>query len=137
MNFDSVLVVALVLAGILVVSGVVFAVARRSRRPELPAAAPPKVEAAAPDVGARLGRARSGFGDRLKSLFGAGLDTDTWESLEEVLIASDVGVTLATELVNDVQAANPEDAEAARRALSDRLHATLAGKFLAAHHGYS
>lgn len=128
MNFDTALVVALSLAVLLLAAGVVFAVRRRSQRAQLPRPTAKPVEAGGPDVADRLGRARSGFGDRLKSLFGAGIDEGTWQSLEEVLIASDVGVGLATELVDEVRSAKPETAEEARSILSERLHETLAGK---------
>ncbi len=128
MSFDTALVVAFSLAVLLLAAGVLVAVRRRSQRGELPEAPSRAVEAGAPDVADRLGRARSGFGDRLRSLLGAGMDEDTWEALEEVLIASDIGVRLASELVDEVRTAKPETAEEARTLLSRRLHETLAGK---------
>lgn len=48
---------------------------------------------------ARLGRARSGLGGALASIFHGRLDDDAWEELEDSLIAADVGVEATLELV--------------------------------------
>jgi fused signal recognition particle receptor len=47
----------------------------------------------------RLGRARSSLGSAVAAVFGRGLGDDTWDDLEEALIAADVGVEAATEIV--------------------------------------
>jgi fused signal recognition particle receptor len=48
---------------------------------------------------ARLGRARTGLGGAIASIFGGRLDEDAWEELEDSLIAADVGVEATLELV--------------------------------------
>jgi fused signal recognition particle receptor len=48
---------------------------------------------------ARLGRARTGLGGAIASIFGGRLDDDTWEELEDSLIGADVGVEATLELV--------------------------------------
>ncbi len=125
MSTERIIVIA-VIAGLLILGMAVLAVvrARIGARPA-PAELPGRRE---PVPDQRLARARSTFGDRLRSVFGGGLDAGTWESLEEVLIGADVGVGLATELVEEVRAAKPETAGDARRVLGERLHASLAGK---------
>jgi fused signal recognition particle receptor len=124
MDFDTALLVAVILAVVLVAVGVTVAVSRRLRgTPQRSIGTP-----ARPSVAGRLGTARAGFGDRLRSVLGGGLDDSTWERLEEVLISADVGVGLATELVSDVRASRPETAADARTALERRLHETLAGR---------
>ncbi|MEX1281142.1 MAG: signal recognition particle-docking protein FtsY [Acidimicrobiia bacterium] len=132
MNFDTVLTIAIVLAVILLVAGVAVAVQRRvsaGRRRE--AIEAPKAAPTGFDTGLR--RARAGFGDRLRSVLGGGLDDRTWEQLEEVLIAADIGVGLATDLVADVRATKPETADEARAALAARLHEVLADRDRAVH----
>lgn len=80
--------------------------------------APPEpvlpVEAAPPEVVAppltpaqrfrdRLSRARSSLGVQVAAIFGRGLSEDVWDDLEESLIAADVGVEAATELVEGLR----------------------------------
>ncbi|HEX6256238.1 MAG TPA: signal recognition particle-docking protein FtsY [Euzebyales bacterium] len=48
---------------------------------------------------ARLGRARTGLGGAIASIFGGRLDDDAWEELEDSLIGADVGVDATLELV--------------------------------------
>lgn len=63
------------------------------------AAPPPPQLSPAERFRARLGRARSGLGDALASIFYGSLDEDAWEELEDSLIAADVGVEATLELV--------------------------------------
>ncbi len=79
--------------------------------PEAPPVEPeaPPVEPEAPPVEEplapaerfwqRLGRARSNLGDAVVGIFRQGLTEETWEELEESLIAADVGVEASTEFV--------------------------------------
>lgn len=70
----------------------------------------------------RLGRTRAALGSRLHGLLGSGrLDDTFWEGLEEALIAADVGVTAATEIVERVRQDKPEDAAAAKAAIREEL----------------
>lgn len=129
MDFDTALVIAIVLAVVLLAAGIGVVVRNRLQAPERREALPPTTDVEAPatyDAGLR--QARAGFGDRLRSILGRGLDDRTWEELEEALIAADVGVRLATDLVDDVRSSHPETAAEARDRLAERLHAALAGK---------
>ncbi len=74
--------------------------------PEVTEAAPSATEAPpAPPLSpaerfrARLGRARSGLGSSLAAILRGGVDEDTWEEVEDSLIAADVGVEATLELV--------------------------------------
>ena len=84
--------------------------------PEAPEAPPePEVEAPpepspppAPPTPAerfrdRLGRARSGLGASVATIFGRGITEEAWEALEESLIAADVGVEASTQLVEGLR----------------------------------
>lgn len=51
----------------------------------------------------RLGKARNSLGYRLATIFGQGLSEETWEELEESLIAADVGVEASLELVEGLR----------------------------------
>ena len=85
-------------------------------------------------------RARpSGIGARIRSLLGgAGPQSDaTWEEVEEVLIAGDVGASATIEIVNAARSryarSGSRDGESARAALSqeirDRLSGVVSGTF--------
>ncbi len=81
------------------------------------------------DLRVRLSRSRNALGDSLRSVFGrTELDEDFWESLEEVLVAADVGVGASTEIVGRVRASKPEDAGAARDRLRTEIRSMLSGR---------
>ena len=117
-----------------VVLAIVLAVVWYRRR----AVPPPRtasVETAAPGVvarpaglAARLSRSRAALGGRLSTLLRRGLDDAFWDDLEDTLVAADLGVATASEVVADLRASQPEDAVAARAALRDRLVALFAGQ---------
>ena len=78
-------------------------------------------------------RARpSGIGSRLRSIFGAGVPATeaTWDEVEEVLIAADVGATATLELVDAARERVRRDGgrtgEDARRALATEIRDRLA-----------
>ncbi len=71
-----------------------------ARAPEV---APPPALSPSERFRTRLGRARSGLGDALASIFRGGLDDDAWEELEDSLIAADVGVQATLELVTGLR----------------------------------
>ncbi len=134
------LAVIVVVVAVLV-AGVVALVVARSRRGDLTTARPvparpgparPAATAAPPrpvSLGARLAKSRQAIGGRLAALFGRGdLDEDFWTGLEETLIAADVGVEPASEIVAAVRAAGPEDVEQARHLIRDELVAQFAGR---------
>jgi len=84
-------------------------------------------------------RARpSGIGSRLRAIFGASDATEaTWDEVEEVLVAADVGGTATLELVeaarDRMRSGGGRTGEDARRALAteirDRLERTGSGQF--------
>ena len=59
----------------------------------------------------------------LGRLWRDGLDATTWERLEEVLLAADVGVEPTADIVSRVRSAGPADADEARRLLASALEA--------------
>jgi fused signal recognition particle receptor len=73
--------------------------ARPSRGPDLSGAPPPSTRAPV--------RAE-GLATRVRTLFGRGVDGDTWTKLEEVLLKADVGPRAAADLVARVRAAYAE-----------------------------
>lgn len=72
--------------------------------------------------------ARSGLGAAVRRALGSSLDDGTWDSLEEALIAADVGVGAAGDIVSKVKSSRPETVDDARRATAQALSAELAGK---------
>ncbi|MFA7297883.1 MAG: signal recognition particle-docking protein FtsY [Dehalococcoidia bacterium] len=73
-----------------------------------------------------LTRTRKSFFGRIGSLFGGGDVTDElWESLEEVLIGADAGVSTTMDVLDRVRARRPRDAEQVRAYLRDELVAIL------------
>lgn len=71
---------------------------------------------------------RSGLGAAIRKALGSHLDDGTWESLEEALIAADVGVGAAGDIVSRVRDSKPENVDGARRAVADALRSELAGR---------
>ncbi|MEI6665296.1 MAG: signal recognition particle-docking protein FtsY [Chloroflexota bacterium] len=75
-----------------------------------------------------LTRTRKSFFGRIGSLFGSGdVTEELWESLEEVLIGADAGVSTTMAVLDRVRAQRPRDAEAVRAMLRDELVAILDG----------
>lgn len=79
----------------------------------------------------RLGRARASLGASIAAILGRGIDDEVWEDLEESLIAADVGVGLATDVVERVRRLCREqgvrDGGQALALLKDALRAELGG----------
>lgn len=71
---------------------------------------------------------RSALGVAIRRALGSRLDDDTWESLEEALLAADVGLAATTDIVSDIEAGKPATVEEARQAVSEALKAELADK---------
>ncbi|MGD2059471.1 MAG: signal recognition particle-docking protein FtsY [Acidimicrobiia bacterium] len=115
----------IIIGAVVFVIVIVATVTLMRRKPE--ADTVPLPEAAAPP------RARSALGAAIRRALGARLDESTWESLEEALVAADVGVAAATDVVAGVRATAPETVDDARRALEASLKAELAGKDRALH----
>jgi fused signal recognition particle receptor len=73
-------------------------------------------------------RPRAALGAAIRRALGSKLDEGTWESLEDALLAADVGVAASTDIVAEVRATNPETVEEAWQALSTALKAELADR---------
>ncbi|MBA2272722.1 MAG: signal recognition particle-docking protein FtsY [Actinobacteria bacterium] len=90
--------------------------------PREQAAAPAE---ARPSLRDRLGKSRRFFGDRLAETLGGGLDEDTWDDIEAVLIQADIGVATARRITEDLRARARErrlgDAAEIRALLADEL----------------
>lgn len=107
----------------------------------VPEAVAPEV-AVAPSVREKAGRTRSLFASAFQSIRGRGIDSATWDELEETLLLADIGIGLATRLLDPLRAAvkdgslrSPDEVIAALRdgmtaqlATSDRsLHLDAVG----------
>lgn len=120
------LVIVLIVAAVLVLAGALYVTTRRRPTDLTP---PPGGVAAPPRLATRLAKSRQALGSALRSTFGREtIDEATWTSLEEDLIASDVGVAAATEIVDNVRSARPSDAESAEAILRDQLVAEFTGR---------
>lgn len=71
---------------------------------------------------------REGLGTALRRALGSNLDAGTWDSIEEALLAADVGVTASSEIVEKVRQSKPEDVQVARSSIKSALERELAGK---------
>lgn len=109
---EFVLVIAVILV-LLLAGGFLFLRGRR-----LPGAV---VEVRPAGIEKGLVKTRSAVGSRLAALFGRGLDAGFWSDLEETLIAADVGVGPAGEVVEAVRRAGPVDTAGARTLLESEL----------------
>jgi fused signal recognition particle receptor len=69
-----------------------------------------------------LERSREGFGARLRTAFGGGIDAD-WDEIEEILITGDIGAELAMDVVEQARRQRNVTAE---QAVRGRLTALLA-----------
>ncbi len=128
---DPILIVVIVLAVVIV--GGLIVVRRRATPPTLdrPAvSAPPRVEEAAPPgLRSRLGKTRRAISDRLGAVLRADhLDGEFWSDVEDTLVAADVGVGVASDVVAAVRGRNPSDGPGARAALTAELVDQLGGR---------
>ncbi|MGD2101422.1 MAG: signal recognition particle-docking protein FtsY [Acidimicrobiia bacterium] len=79
-------------------------------------------------VSERLTRPGSVLGAAVRRALGSGLDETTWDSLEEALLAGDVGVAAATDIVESVRGSRPASVDEARESLVSALREEMAGK---------
>lgn len=107
----------LIIAVVLVVGLVAFLLVRR--RPEHDTRPSP----AAPAV-----RVKTGLGAAIRKALGVSLDRDSWDSIEEALIAADVGVEASGEIVARARDTKPETVDEAREAIGSSLKTELAGR---------
>ncbi len=80
----------------------------------------PSIRRDAPTLG-QAPVSRSGLGTRLGGLFGRAIDPMFWDSLEEALIAADVGVATASSIMEQVRRDDPATPQEARVALRQIL----------------
>jgi fused signal recognition particle receptor len=77
----------------------------------------------------RLARTRNVLATSVADLFGRGVTDEAWEGLEEALIAADVGVAAATEIVEEVRRRSRAEGATTREAveslLAEQLRAIL------------
>ncbi len=115
----SILFLLTLVVVVLAAAGVLLAGRRRRASARGPA---PSSRLAEGGLRVRLGRTRSALGGRLGAAFRRGwVAEETWDEMEEALIAADVGVTTAAEIVEEVRAGRPGDGDAARRLLETAL----------------
>ncbi len=96
------------------------------------ARAPEPEPPAKPSFRDRLAKARSTFSGYLGSMLSRTDITDeTWDELEEALIRADVGVSLTTQLLDELRATVKEQGITEPRALVDALKAELKAKLSA------
>ncbi|HEU4320025.1 MAG TPA: signal recognition particle-docking protein FtsY [Acidimicrobiia bacterium] len=115
---SPVVIIILVAIAALVVIAAIFAFRGRGERgPDVPH-----------DIVAYQKRPATGIGAALRRAFGDRLEEGTWESLEEALIAADVGVAASEDIVAGVRNSKPEDVSQAWSSLADAMKGELAGK---------
>ncbi|HDH02912.1 MAG TPA: signal recognition particle-docking protein FtsY, partial [Actinobacteria bacterium] len=91
---------------------------KRSRPARLEAGTTPKIPTVGRSLGERLAKSRDSFGQALRSVFGQGtLNATFWSDLEDALVAADVGVSGAGEIVGAVRSSDPATVEEARTGL--------------------
>jgi len=71
---------------------------------------------------------QAGLGAALRRVWGQGPDEGTWQGLEEMLLAADVGVGTTERVIEGVREARPESFDEAREALAGQLMAELADR---------
>lgn len=76
----------------------------------------------------RAGPPRSVLGSAIRRALGSGLDESTWNSLEEALLAGDVGVDATAEIVAAVRESKPGSVDQARNSLAAALKEEFADK---------
>ncbi len=76
---------------------------------------------AAPMESAEVGESPEGLGRAIRRAFGRGLDSESWGTLEEILISSDMGMEATDRVVAAVRSQGPTSEGEARRLLTDAL----------------
>jgi fused signal recognition particle receptor len=130
---EILIVVAIVVVAVALVGGVLFLrrprippeAGVRTAEPEAPARAAPTAVVERPSLRDRLRRSRKFLADRLAEAFTGAADEETWDDVEAALIQADVGVGVATRIVDDLRAQARErritDAREVRELLADEL----------------
>ncbi|HZD22948.1 MAG TPA: signal recognition particle-docking protein FtsY [Acidimicrobiia bacterium] len=111
---DTFLLIVIVV-GVLTIGLAGFLIARRKPDQDTVATAAPA-------------RPKTGLGAAIRRALGSSLDAETWESIEEALIAADVGVGASADITARARATGPETVDQARLAIADSLKTELSGK---------
>lgn len=77
---------------------------------------------------AQFSRSRPGLGAAIRQALGTSLSSDTWDSIEEALIAADVGVQASSDIVARARDERPETVDQAMEAIGSSLKTELAGR---------
>ena len=81
-----------------------------------------------PPLRERLARSRRALSGRIAEAFGRGVNDETWDDLEAALIQADIGVDIATRVVNEVK----DQARQAKVTSPEDVKALLADQLVAA-----
>jgi fused signal recognition particle receptor len=133
---EPILIFIILAVAMLVLGGALYVRTRdRGSAPTASTTAPPapsrRVPEAPPAAGlrARLDKTRRAVGGRLGALIGRGtIDDEFWSDLEDTLVAADVGVAAATDVIAAVRTGSPQDGDEARSALQGELVKLFAGR---------
>lgn len=132
MEFNSTVLIGLIVLVVLLIAGLVWVVARRSPTDdESPGgvAAPPRPTRAPGRITGRIAKTSQSLGGALRNVFGRGaVDGEFWDSMEEALIGADVGVPASTAIVGRIRDRRPDDPAQARQMLEEELNAELDGR---------
>ena len=112
---DTQTVVVLVIAAVVLT---VVGLALIRRRDRGTAAVPPTADG-------RLTKTAAALGAALRGSWSKGIDGDDWAGIEDALIAADVGIDTAGDVVAGVKASKPESVEQARAALATEIVSRL------------
>lgn len=125
-------ILLIVIAVVLLVGvGGFFFLRGRSGPPAIgtPVERPPTTTAPAGGLRSRLSKTRQAVSERLGAVLrSSSLDQAFWSELEDSLVAADMGVATASQVVDEVRAAAPADGTEARAVLQQKLVALLAGR---------
>lgn len=69
---------------------------------------------------------RFALGAAIRRVLGGGFNDTTWDEIETLLLAADVGVEATSDVMDSVRRSNPETAEEAREAIGRALRSELA-----------
>jgi fused signal recognition particle receptor len=76
----------------------------------------------------RLRKTADSLGAALRRAWSDGIESSTWEGMEDALLAADVGVDTAADVVAAVRRKAPSDADSAKAALADTIREQLEGR---------
>ena len=127
--------ILIIAAAVLLVAGLGWFLTRRKGTDDVVSSVPSKLPSATTPktihrgIGTRLSKSSKSLGGALRGVFSrSSLDQEFWESMEEALIAADMGVAAATDIVGRVRDSRPADTQVARSALQAEILAEFEGR---------